>query len=597
MSIGRGPAARIPLAAAVLAAALLLSGATAGAADKAGQGIDLVVLLDTSESTFPWFDDLMTYLVQDLLTARLHKGDTFHLLSFSSTPQEEVSLPITTDEASREAYRQVLLLHALDRYTDLVSALQYLYQYVKELPETNPKHLIIISDGVHDPPPGSPYAADASTVRGLVVASAGAMRREDWEVTLLRVPPQPAPADQGKKSYLDDVARALGVSVIPYPQDKDTLTGVATGYPSLVFPPALGPVGGLFTAGFRVRNWKDEPVIIALSSVQSEGAELLQRRVSVTVPARGEAPFPVPLRLPMSYPRGSHDAAVHLVFDGDPRISPVDGSVTFTYTGKGGFQVPRLTFLYVLYILLGVAAIFLIVRLFLYLSRKLAEAPLAGLARGGNLAAGSGHAASRTAPAAGSRAASPRRVVPARPSRPEARKAFAARAGMGRPMTRSVPRPPARNATRPAASLRPAGSLPPAASTRSSLPKPDSRAARPPLIEMRVQLQGRRAGFRNVHRMPPGAVKTVGGGSSSFLVFVVPVPARMAEIRNVDGRYVFTPLRPELFPGLKGPVNDCMGKEIPFVSGNGKEYLLYFQEWVAPLDEVNRVMGKARQRE
>ncbi|HTZ51246.1 MAG TPA: hypothetical protein VMF68_06290, partial [Spirochaetia bacterium] len=390
-----------------------------------------------------------------------------------------------------------------------------------------------------------------------------------------------------------------------------SVTGVATGYPTLIFPPALGPVGNSFTAAFRLKNWKDEPIILSLSSVQSEGSELLARRVSVTVPARTETAFNVPLRLPMSYPRGSHDAAVHLVFDDDPRISPTDGTLSFTYTGKGGLPIPRLTFLYVLYILLGIAALYLLVRLFLYLRKKLGEAPLVGLARGNEalddapMEAGEsvGHAGS--AGRGRARAGSMRTAVAARPPVAAPRGALQHRAtpqSRAAAQPRSVPQP----ATRPRAARVPllGPSTPPArplrptvTSIRKALPRPAGRPSLPPLIEMRVQQQSRRIGFRNVHRIAPGAVKTVGGRLSSFLVFLVPVPSRIAEIRNVDGRYVFTPVRADLFPGLSGPVEDCIGKGIPFMSPSGKEQMLYFLEWESPLDEVNRVLGQTRSRE
>ena len=90
------------------------------------------------------------------MSTRLHRGDTFHLISFSSLPEVEISLDVNSEEAARQAFSRVLLLHALGRYTDLVAAMQFLYKYTKELPETNPKQIIIITDGVNDPPPGKP---------------------------------------------------------------------------------------------------------------------------------------------------------------------------------------------------------------------------------------------------------------------------------------------------------------------------------------------------------------------------------------------------------------------------------------------------------
>jgi Mg-chelatase subunit ChlD len=586
-----------------LIALFLAAAALAGGAPRTTSNIDLVVLVDTSESMFPYFDDLMTYLVQDLLTTRLHRGDTFHLLSFSSAPEEELSLAVNSDEAARQAFSRVLLLHALGRYTDLVSAMQFLYQKVKELPETNPKHVIIITDGVHDPPPGSPNKLDDASVKGLVVGTAQAMRREGWEVTILKVPPEPAPEDQGMKSYLGDIAQAIGVLVIPYPkQNKQSVTGVATGYPTLIFPAALGQVGTSFDAPFRVKNWKAEPIILTLSSVQSDGSEMLDHKVSVTVPASAEVAFPVPLRLPASYPRGAHEAAVKLVFDDDPRISPTEGTISFTFTGKGGFPFPRLTLLYVLYIVLGLVVIYLLVRLFLYMLKKVREAPISGIARTHGAAVGGrgdeedqrSAAASKGAGRGGLRVAPTPAALARGAGTPEAR---------GRKGRVSLLEPgAARTGAHRGVSLMDAHHAPSASAARPTvtsisraLPRQTSpESSLPPLVEMRVELQNHRVGFRNVHRIAEGSAKSIGGRSSVYLIFLGPVPAGIAEIRNVDGKFEFTPLRSEFFPGVSGPVEDCMGKAIPFVSSRGRPFVLSFREWVSPLEEVNRIMRQAR---
>ena len=116
-----------------------------------------------------------------------------------------------------------------------------------------------------------------------------------------------------------------------------------------------------------------------------------------------------------------------------------------------------------------------------------------------------------------------------------------------------------------------------------------------PLIELRVSLQNHRIGFRNVHRIGPGAARSVGGRFSSYLIFLVPVPGSMGEIRNVDGRYVFAPLRTELFPRLSGPLEDCLDVDIPFVTPRGREMSLRFREWASPLEEINTLLKRNRE--
>lgn len=132
-------------------------------------------------------------------------------------------------------------------------------------------------------------------------------------------------------------------------------------------------------------------------------------------------------------------------------------------------------------------------------------------------------------------------------------------------------------------------------SIRNAMPREAmQQSSLPPLIEMRVDQQNHRVGFRNVHRIGSGAALRVGGRFSSFLIFLVPMPPNIAEIRNVDGRYIFRAIRGDLFPGVGETVEDCLGREIPFVSSKGRQMTLLFREWVSPLDEINRIMRQAR---
>ncbi|HYW82445.1 MAG TPA: hypothetical protein VFB30_04270, partial [Spirochaetia bacterium] len=351
-----------------------------------------------------------------------------------------------------------------------------------------------------------------------------------------------APGEENEKSYLPDIAQTLGVPIVPYSVgDKEHVTGRTTGFPNLTFPPNLGKVGNRFIAPFKVRNWKAEPIIVQLSAIQGDGLDLLEKKISLTVPAMGEATLDAPLHLPLSFPRGDQSMRIQLVFQDDLRISPTAGTLSFTYTGKGGIPIPRLTLLYVLYILVGIALIYLLVRLFLFMRKKLLEAPVERNVRAApaarSIAAGRRGKAEK-APAPGAR------VHEAQPGRAGSRRLV--------PLL-GVRTGPAAPAAIPARRVRPT-----VTSIKRTLPRQHmQQATLPALIEMRVGLQNHRIGFRNVHRISPGAARTIGGRFSSYLVFLVQVPSSIAEIRNVDGKYAFTALKPELFPSLTGPVEDC----------------------------------------
>jgi len=112
------------------------------------------------------------------------------------------------------------------------------------------------------------------------------------------------------------------------------------------------------------------------------------------------------------------------------------------------------------------------------------------------------------------------------------------------------------------------------------------------LIEMRVSQQNPHIGFRNIHPMDPGRTLTVGGGRSSFLIFLVPFPSHIAEISRRGDSYTFTPVKPAFFPELSGPVEGCLYRDLPARSGRGYPVTIRFIRYVSPLEEINRILKK-----
>jgi hypothetical protein len=116
------------------------------------------------------------------------------------------------------------------------------------------------------------------------------------------------------------------------------------------------------------------------------------------------------------------------------------------------------------------------------------------------------------------------------------------------------------------------------------------RGKRGVLIEMRVDQQNRHIGFRNIKLLTPGRKLSVGGDASSFLIFLVSFPARIAEI-SYDGEiFTFSPRKKEFFPEVKEPIVDCLEKEIPAQSRKGYPITIHFLRYVSPLEEINRIL-------
>ena len=161
---------------------------------------------------------------------------------------------------------------------------------------------------------------------------------------------------------------------------RSSRDGHDNGLPEPDLPPALGKVGNSFIAPFRVKNWKSEPIIVRLYSVQSDGTDLLDRKVVHHRRRECRSPLDVLSAFPF-LPHGRPRRKRSAVFDNDLRISPTtSGTLTFTYTGRGGLPLPGLTFLYVVYIIVALALLYGLVRLFLFIRKKMQEVPVTGFA-------------------------------------------------------------------------------------------------------------------------------------------------------------------------------------------------------------------------
>jgi hypothetical protein len=109
-------------------------------------------------------------------------------------------------------------------------------------------------------------------------------------------------------------------------------------------------------------------------------------------------------------------------------------------------------------------------------------------------------------------------------------------------------------------------------------------------VEMIVADQNRHVGLRNVHELKLGTRKTIGGGSSDYLVFLMKVPARIAELRFDGSELFFTPITEKAFPSVHGTVALAEGEEIELITPRGKSLFLSFRQYEAPEIQINKLL-------
>jgi len=475
------------------------------------EGIDVIVMVDTSESMFPVFDDVVNYLLRDLLENRLHTGDSFHLLSFADTPEQEIQLDIEDRGDVTAVIDRILLLRPLGQYTDLVAAVDFLYGYTEAIDAQNRKLILLLTDGIHDPPPGSPNRLDEQGVVARLLESSQKIRQEGWDVHILRMPGGEAVGEASEASgsgidVLDQLSDQLESEVLAYEDvEKESLTDQLTGFSTLKFPDSLGRVRRNFSVPLAVRNNSEQSRDYTLVGMESASAALLRRPAKVTVPANQTADLVAYLRLPSGIEPGAHDLAVSLEFsDPQVRISPLQGTLTFEYVPVVGWKEARLPLPYLLYALGALILIGVIILLVFVIRHRMQDAAFDRLFAG---------------------------VAETRRRRKSIR----------------------------------------------------------PLI-LKVDSQNPNIGTRNIRPVPPSSRRSVGGDGSTFLIYYIPMPRRIGDIRNDGKKYSFVPRRPEFFPDLSKPLDHCLDKPIRAVSSRGREITFHFHEYVSPLEQLNRLM-------
>ncbi len=514
--------------------------------------IDLVVMVDISESMFPYFNDVINYMVQDILKNKLHYGDTFHLLSFSSIPETEITARIINEKSIEKILKRFVILQPLGQFTDLIRGMDYLYQYVKELPGNKKKNIILITDGIHDPPPGSPYyGLKNKDVLKKLQYIASEIKKEGWTFHLVQMPLKEqqvkkqskksilgkdsnqtentttetplnsnkrkisttkkktaSPTDKEEKSLLPKLSDYLSSPIITYTEEnKKELSSVATGFPKVLWPHSLGKVGRSFNIPFIIENYSSNPILIRLQEIHLKGKNILTKPIFKSIEAKGKITIKAQVRLPSTTMRGEQKIKLKLIFNNTERILPNTGEIAINYQPSFGLHLLQLspqTLIYILIAIGGILTVLLIIRLFFFLKSK---------------------------------------VV---------------------------------------------------ASNFESIMHSSPLKQKYPLIEMRVSFQNPHIGFRNVHSITPDKPRTIGGGHSDFLIFLVYFPPRIAIIENRDNSYNIVPIRKEFFPNSGEKITNCLNREIPIVSPKGHELTILFKEYISPLEEINRLMRSVK---
>lgn len=612
---------------------------------------DFIVLLDTSQSMFDYYDDVVQVFMSDVLKQHLRLKDDFHLVSFSETPELEIRKKIERSSDVEPILKRLLLLQPLGKTTDLVGALDFLKVYAGDLGESRPKTLIILSDGVNNPPPNK--AISPEEAQKLVTARIKEFRGYGWTVSFIRVPPlasSPAgespkgPRQSGSDQILDleSLGQETGVKVQDFSQSEDLATQ-AVGSPKVGLPENLGKVGRRFSFPVSFQNAASETKNLRIREVLFQGQNVLTERTTVSVGPGETKSVDLPLEFPDNQKDGEGSGSFSLVFDDNNRAYPSTGQVAWSLESSGSWVESLIP--WVLGILgfagAGVLVFFGIRRLW-ETGQSLADK---AESRPGHMRASSGASPSLAGKAnpslPGTTAKVGKTVKPEAPGASvvtgiknreaapisgtvqEVKKKEAPlstplpSASSGKIQAKEIlpPRKPSdeKDRTENARLIVPSPKLPfpKAAETRGltkasilpvnhGAPAPFHERVKKDLAEKAFfldvwtpnQIHQNTSGGSNILTMRPGDLKLIGPGSSGFRIFLKPLKKAVAEVL-FDGTVLSLKPLGNHFPDIKhDELFDCTDKVIKLeLEPDGEFLFLHFSQFISKEELFNRAVA------
>ncbi len=580
----------------------------------AASGMDVVTMVDTSSSMFPYYDDLQQYLLRDLLEHWLHKGDTFHLLSFADTPETEIAERIGGPQELTAIIDRIYLLRPLGRYTDLVAALDYLYAYLDKLPADTPKLALLLTDGKHDPPPGSPNAGDPQHVLEALRRNADRIRQRGWDIHILRMPGGAAGAPEqpgveglaaieegatgaaaGPAAATGGAAAGAGGAAASGGAAAGGASGAAGGGAAAATGGAAGGAAGAGGAGGAASGGAAAAAGGASGAAAggAGGAAGGGTAGATGGAAAAGAAEQGPNLLEEFAERSGSTILPYAESTPETLTEQLTGFPTLTFPGHLGNVGRRFTVPLTLQNPARTARRLTLVHLASNRAQLLVRPAVCIVPPGGSAVL---EAPVRLPPG----------LLPGELVLP-VRLEFAEAEVRVSPLSGEL-----------SFNYVPSGGISPvllyllialgallvlAAAVVALLAVLRNRArdrsfqrifslarsGRRPIM-LRVLDQNPYIGTRNIHEVPPGRAKSVGGDGSTFLIYYLPVPRRIGVLRNDGGRYTFVPRKPQYFASLDKPLADCLDREIVALTARGQRVRLVFHEYVSPLEKINALM-------
>ena len=504
--------------------------------------IDLILVLDTSAGMSSSYETVNNYITGGFLSEFLRIGDTFHLIPFSSKPRIDVARRVQSRGDVETIIGRMLLQYPVESGNDIRAALNFAEGYVSGLPSRS-KKIVLVSTG----------SPDANALVNAVKQRLGSENTLDFVLVTPgqplsnlpqsgrtpRIAAAPAPTPAQTQSAPSTAPAASQAQTQPAVSSQPEASGVpASGVPAETTVPVTAGTDGIpsgsasGTAATTPEEDSSVPPTSAADLAQAEEAAPDIDTDTQEITAEVEEFVPAPVVTPVQTE----------VVEG-----PVVSERQKSFLDISNFSLPLL-------IAIIAGALLILGLIVFFVIRNLRGSPNRAMAM----------------------AAGPSSSADDREERfPDHSKDLANyAAGQNRQRTTPYSDRPVKKANGKPAVINPSGPL---------------------LLNLFVEDQNTSIGKRNIHSLKSGYNLSVGGGKSDFLVFLVPIPSNIGEIRRNAGQCTFVPKKPKYFPDLGSKeLKDCINKTIRIVSDKNYELRFRFEQYEDPLLALNRMLNSLR---
>ena len=656
------------------------------AQNNAKTNAEIVILMDTSGTILPYYEDINNRVLSEINDKFVRKGDTVHVLSFNADARYEMSQKINSEKDMSRVVSRFLLLYQLGKSSDFLTGLQYARQYGSNLPETKEKILIIISDGIFNPPESSPYKNYTDDqIKNEIGLLAGSIRKKGWKVYYVKLP-YPADAvirgldgqefynpgsgyagtgsggsgtqgsgsstggsstsgtsgstssgggyagggsssgnsgtDQGGsgdtgtgQGSLTDVSKdfkeasgASGSELSKDKNDKFTITENAENLPIINFPDeGLEAHGNKLAFSFEVTNNSDEDVELHLTHIVIDNGVNISKipvdsQNTKIKAAEKDVLVQVSALLPDEYKEGNYNIIMRLEFAEGKRVLPQVMETSLAVFPTSFQRLKDSNALW--FILLGLILLLLLIFLIVFFTRRRGSSSSSNQVR---YAAADGQINYQEADKRYPHKLSDEDDHASRlndfnaSSNTSIYSETKYTAGDGSSMysADNLDRVAAQKQDDEILRRRVLAASFAAKEPRGTYMSPanffetiEIKRNQSGMTEIYVLNQSRNIGRRNIHVMKPGTSLTLGGGKTdNFLIFLVPFPSHLAQVRYDGQDYHLAILKPKYFPYEKSNVvNNCIGKTVTIVSDKGYHVYFTFREYENPTEKLNSIL-------